>query len=173
MTANDASPSGPDPLSGERVPGRPFRSATRNLVVGLGLLLFGLDVIQDISYVSDVLSTTGWTGRLIAEIVSLGVRNLLLLVGLGLIVFRQASGWTLLALLAIFTLIRRIVWFVASESAFGSISSPAFQGAYAAADLLFRLLCLTVLVDLVREGHAMQRPSGPAATPQGPVEPGP
>lgn len=135
------------------------RSATRNLVIGLGILLFVLDVIQDISYVTSALRVTGWSGRLVAEIVSLTVRNGMLAVGLSLVFFRLQSGWTLLALLSLFTLVRRMVWFVASESAFGSIDSPAFQGAYSAADLIFRLLCLTVLVDLVRDA----RRAGPRA----------
>lgn len=128
------------------------RSATRNLVIAIGIGILIFDLVQDVAHVHAVLATTGWTGRLLAETVALCVRNLLFLVGLLLVLGGQRAGWSLLALIAVFMLVRRCVWFVGASAAFDSLQSPAVQAAFSTADLLFRLLCLTVLVDLVRAG---------------------
>lgn len=129
------------------------RSATRTLVVLLGVVLLALDVTQDVAFVRDNLAVSGWTGRLAGELMALVVRNLLLLGGLVLVLMRKQVGWTLMGIAAVFALIRRATWLAGSASAFDSLSSPAFQGAFSAADLIFRLLCLAVLVDVLRKAR--------------------
>lgn len=131
------------------------RSATRNLVILVGILVAGLTIYQDIgAVVHGYESVTRWTGRQVTGAVARGCCDALLVVGLGLVLFRNQAGWNVLALAALFTVVGRCVWFIDSGSMFDSMRSPAFQSAYAAADLLFALFCLTVLVDLVRDGRA-------------------
>ena len=129
------------------------RSATRNLVVVLGIVLLALDVVQDAGTVQRSLAVNGWTARPLGEIVAVVVRNLLLFAGLVLVLMRKHVGWSLLGIGAVFALIRRGTWLLTSTSVFDSLGSPAFQGAFSAADLIFRLLCLAVLVDLIRASH--------------------
>src|SRR5687768_15699004 len=123
-------------------------SAVRGLVVLLGVMILVADVVQDWNHVQSVSTVDGWTNRLLLETLALLVRNLLMLTGL--VLKQNSAGWKLLALIAVFAIVRRGFWFTAMAPQFDSVNSVAFQMAFSTADFLFRLLCLVIVVDLVR-----------------------
>ncbi len=119
----------------------------------LGVVVLGCDLQQDVAYVRGAAVMQGWTPLVMATVLSLCVRNLLLIAGLLLAVAGRAWGWYLLGAVALWALIRRAIWFYAAAAAFATEhgESLSYLAAYSTADLLFRLLCVALLADLLRQ----------------------